>query len=508
MEARYLTKLRKMPIDRRLGIVIDGKVLAAPVIRERIPGGSISFTGDFSQQEAQKIADRLNFYRKEANQFLEDWGKKPEKRSRSELASVLPVLETSSKESKAVSQDNEVARSESSQLSSDTTELAIDLIHAKGLKSDSPTTWIGYEEFNKVALKAEVVDLLKKKPKLEVTIRASSKMPYEDVAELVNRLQSMGVDNVALEVSPPREILAFERENHPVGSIRGSVNGNRNKYNLVVIHEDWKGRLGELPGLIVNGGEAFEFRNVPVGKCTIRIWPAEVDYQILDESNLLKDQEVVVKSKEVVDVELDTLKKEKADPTSMQKTLQSSRLVQAWHKKNPLKFGSVHSNTVPLEDSKAIKHYVLPFELELKDDVVEVRSIDVITTYHPRKSPLIENSPVWPKPLLDIIYFEETTPRKAMQSLYNQIWAGRRFLNKQSVMNQMRNQILHFEEETPPIVIQFWDSHDLLGLLHLESFDKETRILKLRYKLAEVPKEEETAIGEEEDVYDNQATVE
>lgn len=43
-------------VNRRLAIVLDGVVKSAPVIREKIPGGRSSITGDFSVEEAKDLA--------------------------------------------------------------------------------------------------------------------------------------------------------------------------------------------------------------------------------------------------------------------------------------------------------------------------------------------------------------------------------------------------------------------------------------------------------------------
>lgn len=47
-------------IGRHLGMVVDGKLLSAPVIRDTIASGRAIITGNMSEQEAQRIADGLN----------------------------------------------------------------------------------------------------------------------------------------------------------------------------------------------------------------------------------------------------------------------------------------------------------------------------------------------------------------------------------------------------------------------------------------------------------------
>jgi preprotein translocase subunit SecD len=47
-------------IGRHLGMVVDGSLLSAPLIRDTITVGRAIITGDMSEQEAQRIADGLN----------------------------------------------------------------------------------------------------------------------------------------------------------------------------------------------------------------------------------------------------------------------------------------------------------------------------------------------------------------------------------------------------------------------------------------------------------------
>ena len=53
-------KVTRENIDRRLGIVLDGKLYSAPCIRVAIPNGRASITGRFSQREALELANILN----------------------------------------------------------------------------------------------------------------------------------------------------------------------------------------------------------------------------------------------------------------------------------------------------------------------------------------------------------------------------------------------------------------------------------------------------------------
>lgn len=52
---KKLAKLSAEHADRPLAVVLDGKVLAAPVIRARL-GKSVLITGHFTEEEATKVA--------------------------------------------------------------------------------------------------------------------------------------------------------------------------------------------------------------------------------------------------------------------------------------------------------------------------------------------------------------------------------------------------------------------------------------------------------------------
>lgn len=47
-------------IGKPIGIVVNGKLLSAPLIQEKISGGMLMINGISSTQEAKKIADGLN----------------------------------------------------------------------------------------------------------------------------------------------------------------------------------------------------------------------------------------------------------------------------------------------------------------------------------------------------------------------------------------------------------------------------------------------------------------
>lgn len=46
-------------IMRPLAILVDGRLLSAPIVRERITGGTAVISGNFTMQEAERIADGI-----------------------------------------------------------------------------------------------------------------------------------------------------------------------------------------------------------------------------------------------------------------------------------------------------------------------------------------------------------------------------------------------------------------------------------------------------------------
>jgi preprotein translocase subunit SecD len=54
--ARVFDALTAANVGRRLAIILDNTIYSAPVIKERIPGGRVSITGNFSLEEAHELA--------------------------------------------------------------------------------------------------------------------------------------------------------------------------------------------------------------------------------------------------------------------------------------------------------------------------------------------------------------------------------------------------------------------------------------------------------------------
>jgi len=54
--AQLFSRVTEANVGKRLAIVLDGKILSMPLIRERIPGGQVRITGDFTMKDAQDQA--------------------------------------------------------------------------------------------------------------------------------------------------------------------------------------------------------------------------------------------------------------------------------------------------------------------------------------------------------------------------------------------------------------------------------------------------------------------
>lgn len=54
--AKVFARVTEANVGKRLAIVLDGKILSMPVIRERIPTGQVRITGSFTMKEAQDLA--------------------------------------------------------------------------------------------------------------------------------------------------------------------------------------------------------------------------------------------------------------------------------------------------------------------------------------------------------------------------------------------------------------------------------------------------------------------
>ncbi|WP_404308654.1 M56 family metallopeptidase [Neorhodopirellula lusitana] len=79
--------------------------------------------------------------------------------------------------------------------------------------------------------------------------------------------------DVEIPAFQPDHTLRINGEHAQSGSITGRVEGDFGPYVVLLEHENWKDKLGELPNLLVKSGETFQFTNVPVGQCTVTAKP-------------------------------------------------------------------------------------------------------------------------------------------------------------------------------------------------------------------------------------------
>ena len=183
--------------------------------------------------------------------------------------------------------------------------LTNDLILAEGMRED-PSLWIGYEQLSKDAVRERARRLLRASPGLEVAIRADRAMPYESVAELQELLKTVGAKNVSLAVFPIGSVFAIAPGAGRDGTIRGKVIAPDMPGEPVFVtldNEEWTNR-GELPNMEVAVGEMFEFRNLPAGKFTVRTGSVTAPGQDVGVAARRAEAEVIVKNKQVVEIEL------------------------------------------------------------------------------------------------------------------------------------------------------------------------------------------------------------
>ena len=70
--AKRLEAITTANVGKQLAVVIDGRVITAPVIKTTIAGGKALITGDFSQQDAEQIATKLNAYRQAVREMIDE----------------------------------------------------------------------------------------------------------------------------------------------------------------------------------------------------------------------------------------------------------------------------------------------------------------------------------------------------------------------------------------------------------------------------------------------------
>ncbi len=217
--------------------------------------------------------------------------------------------------------------------------------------------------------------------------------------------------------------------------------------------------------------------------------------------------------------------------SSTESSPSNKTLQEAWHKKKPLVFGPVcelkvildkkgqpvfldlqfdggvsPSGDVDIADDEALKVWAkpqkLPLEFRLAGKGFELRAHDTqvgIWARFPADEQTIVSRPDAidddGRLKIDESRFDETAAHALMQSFYDRAGAGTRFDvdNEQSQLEareQNRNQRYPIDDKMLPAIIEFWDSHGQLGLLHIMSYDPQKRYLKMRWKTVQVVEED------------------
>jgi preprotein translocase subunit SecD len=57
---KRFAEVTRQNIDKRLAIILGGRICSAPVIRTEIPDGKAEITGGFSQKEAEELCRQIN----------------------------------------------------------------------------------------------------------------------------------------------------------------------------------------------------------------------------------------------------------------------------------------------------------------------------------------------------------------------------------------------------------------------------------------------------------------
>ena len=58
--SRRITEITGNNINRKIAVVVNGRIIAAPIIKQRVPKGLLFISEKFSFEEAKKIVDDLN----------------------------------------------------------------------------------------------------------------------------------------------------------------------------------------------------------------------------------------------------------------------------------------------------------------------------------------------------------------------------------------------------------------------------------------------------------------
>ena len=107
------------------------------------------------------------------------------------------------------------------------------------------------------------------------------------VTKVLETTKRRAGDSEVVAADSPDHTLRIQGEHAPSGTIAGRVEANKGSYTVLLEHELWKNKLGELPNMVVKSGETFEFTNVPVGECTVTANPVLVINDVTRERRYL-----------------------------------------------------------------------------------------------------------------------------------------------------------------------------------------------------------------------------
>jgi preprotein translocase subunit SecD len=58
--SKRLAEVTRQSINKRLAIIINGRIVSAPMIRTEIPGGTAVISGNFTKSEATELSNKIN----------------------------------------------------------------------------------------------------------------------------------------------------------------------------------------------------------------------------------------------------------------------------------------------------------------------------------------------------------------------------------------------------------------------------------------------------------------
>lgn len=152
--------------------------------------------------------------------------------------------------------------------------IVLELLPAMTGNGEEPIIWLDKKQVDREQL-SEHIEQLKRyelKVPLKLEIRADRDAKYQEIQQIIEWLRALGVEQFSLKAAERFPIFLVPASEGQTGTIRGEISwGVKGQDRLIVLleHEKWANRLGELPNLAVTSGEPFEFRHVPAGDCKV-----------------------------------------------------------------------------------------------------------------------------------------------------------------------------------------------------------------------------------------------